>query len=295
MAGFQNTLIEDFLDISLDIAENGSFNLNRERLEEINGGVLEDGEHSLTLFAQDAAGNLTQLSVSFTLDTTTPTAIIADSLDTTATFIEVGYSEAISGLEVGNYTLTLGEEVIPVESVEEINSSLLQLNFGTRLNAGNYQLTITEVSDLAGNVINDTIVLEFTVIGAPVEISPTSGSEMVSLNQNPVVRFGKKVDRTTVNENTFALIANGETVAGRVVVSSTGEFATFFSDPALPASTSVRVTVLGDEIMGLDGVALDADGDGTPGGTLTADFSTLPLTQVKLTNILNMLSLRKFV
>ncbi len=261
--------------------------MSRERLEEINGATLGDGDHSLTLLAEDAAGNGSQVSVSFTLDTTAPTAIIASSLDTTSTVIEVGYSEAVSGLAVGNYTLTSGEEVIPVESVEEINSSLRQLNLGTRLNAGNYQLSITGVSDLAGNVINDTVVLDFTVIGASVEISPTSGSEMVSLTRETVVRFGKKVDRTTVNENTFALIANGESVAGRVVVSSTGEFATFFSDPALPASTSVRVTVLGDEIMGLDGVALDADGDGTPGGTLTADFSTLPLTQIEGTNVIS--------
>ena len=111
---------------------------------------------------------------------------------------------------------------------------------------------------------------------------------MVSLTRETVVRFGKKVDPTTVNENTFPLIANGETVAGRIVVSSTSEFATFFSDTALPASTSVRVTVLGHEIMGLDGVALDADGDGTPGGQETADFSTLPLTQIEGSHIIKL-------
>ncbi len=276
---------EGLVDVSDLLQVDGSFVLEQQRLGQLNGGTLSDGEYSLILVATDGAGNLSQISVSFTLDTTAPTAIIANSLDTTSTVIEVSYSEAVSGLEVGNYTLTLGEEVIPVESVEEINSSLRQLNLGTRLNAGNYQLSITGVSDLAGNVINDTVVLDFTVIGASVEISPTSGSEMVSLNQNPVVRFGKKVDPTTVNENTFEIIANGEPVAGRIAVSSTREFATFFSDTALPASTSVRVTVLGDEIMGLDGVALDADGDGTPGGTLTADFSTLPLTQIEDTNV----------
>ena len=261
-------------DTVVEVKDNGSFTLVP--------GTLPDGDHSLTLSAEDAAGNLSQISVSFTLDTTAPTAIIASSLDTTSTVIEVSYSEAVSGLEVGNYTLTSGGEIVPVESVEEINSSLQQLNLGTRLNAGNYQLSITGVSDLAGNVLDDPVVLDFTVVGAPVEISPTSGEEMVSLNRNPVMRFGKKVDPTTVNENTFEIIANGERVAGRIAVSSTKEFATFFSDTALPASTSVRVTVVGKEIMGLDGVALDADGDGTPGGTLTADFSTLPLIKLMI-------------
>jgi len=65
-------------------------------------------------------------------------ANIVNSLDTTSTVIEVGYSEEVSGLEVGNYNLTSGSEVIPLESVEQINSSLRQLNLGVRLNAGNY-------------------------------------------------------------------------------------------------------------------------------------------------------------
>ena len=118
-----------------------------------------------------------------------------------------------------------------------------------------------------------------------VEVSPANGSEMVNLTRETVVRFGEKVDPATVNDESFFLIANGERVAGRIVVSSTEEFATFFYDESLPASTEVRVVVEGDAIIGRDGDAIDADGDGNAGGTLTADFRTLPLTRIEGTDV----------
>ena len=99
------------------------------------------------------------------------------------------------------------------------------------------------------------------------------------------MRFDEQVDPTTITEDSFSLIANGEQVPGRIVVSSTEEFVTFFYEESLPASTEVRVIVEGDEIIGRDGLALDADGDGIPGGTATADFRTLPLTQIEGTDV----------
>ncbi len=206
-------------------------------------------------------------------------------MNTTDTVIEVNYSSAVSQIATENYILIFGEEEIPLESVTEIDSTTHQLNLATPLEAGEYQLTIKGVTDIAGNLVEETAALEFTVIGAPVSISPRSGSEMVSLTREVMVNFGKKVDPTTVNENTFTIIAQGEAVPGKIVVSSTQKFATFFPDSPLPASTSVRVTLDGNQVMGLDGVALDADGDGNPGGILTADFSTLSITLIQGTEL----------
>jgi len=45
-------------------------------------GALGDGDHSLTLSALDAAGNVTQVSISFTLDTTAPTITASLANDT---------------------------------------------------------------------------------------------------------------------------------------------------------------------------------------------------------------------
>jgi len=72
------------------------------------------------------------------------------------------------------------------------------------------------------------------------EISPGDGSEGVSLTRETIVRFGEEITGDTVNDESFYLIANGERVEGEIRVSSTGEFATFFYDEPLPASTKVR-------------------------------------------------------
>ena len=39
-----------------------------------------------------------------------------------------------------------------------------------------------------------------------------------------------------------------------------------------------------ERITGINGWAVDGDRDGVPGGTGTADFRTLPLTQIQGTN-----------
>ena len=284
-AGFGGTPLESFTELTAFVRADGSFSLNREQLEEINSATLADGEYILTLLVEDAAGNVTQEIQSFILDNTAPTASIANSLNTTDTVIEVNYSSAVSQISTENYILIFGEDEISLESVTEIDSTTHQLNLATPLEAGEYRLTIKGVTDIAGNLVEETAALEFTVIGAPVSISPRSGSEMVSLTREVIVNFGKKVDPTTVNENTFTIIAQGEAVPGKIVVSSPQKFATFFPDSPLPASTSVRVTLDGNQVMGLDGVALDADGDGTPGGTLTAHFSTLSITPIEGTEL----------
>ncbi|MGL5082039.1 MAG: DUF2272 domain-containing protein [Microcoleaceae cyanobacterium] len=54
-AGFDDTPVEEFVDISASLQEDGSFELNRERLEEIKGETLENGEYTLKLQIIDAA------------------------------------------------------------------------------------------------------------------------------------------------------------------------------------------------------------------------------------------------
>ena len=117
------------------------------------------------------------------------------------------------------------------------------------------------------------------------EVSPTDGDEMVNLTRETIVHFDGEVDPTTVSTDSLFLIANGEAVEGRVTVSRTRRFATFFYDSPLPSSTEVRVVIDGDTIKGADGILLDGDGDGFAGGMGTVDFTTLPLTRIAGTNV----------
>ena len=140
------------------------------------------------------------------------------------------------------------------------------------------------VRDRLGYTRNEAVFEDIPEV-LTVEISPTDGEEMVSLTRETIVRFGGTVQEETVTSESFYLIANGSRVEGEIRVSSTGEFATFFYDEPLPASTEVRVVVEGDQILATDGTAIDGDGDGVAGGTGTADFRTLPLTQIEGTNV----------
>ncbi len=297
-AGFDATPVPSFFDIFADLRPDGSFSLDRARLEQINGGPLVDGPHTLHLQATDEFGNVSSFfDVFFELDTQAPTANIGPSgtVDTTFSFFDVFYSEPMPGaaFAAANYVLTVDGgprdgQTIGINSVLSVNGTTARLNLTELLANDNYRLTISpSVSDPAGNALAEPRSFSFTVNQALqiAEISPANGEEFVSLTRETIVRFTGRVDPDTVNADSFYLIANGERLPGTIRVSSTERFATFFYANPLPASTEVRVVVEGDRIIGRDGVALDADGDGNPGGTGTADFRTLPLTRIPGTSL----------
>jgi len=117
------------------------------------------------------------------------------------------------------------------------------------------------------------------------EIEPANGEDMVSPTRHVVVRFGIEIDPATLNTNTIHLLANSKPVPGRVVVSSTGLFATFIPDAPLPPSTEIRVYNEGDGILAAVGLPLDFDGNGQPGGQVVTYFRTLPLTRIPGTKV----------
>lgn len=60
------------LNILSDRQASGAFALSGARMQQIYGGVIPDGPHTLAVTAADAAGNSTTFSLSFTLDTAAP-------------------------------------------------------------------------------------------------------------------------------------------------------------------------------------------------------------------------------
>jgi hypothetical protein len=292
-AGLDNMAVDRFVDVLANIAANGQFTLTRSLLETINGGVLAEGDHTLKLIAMDAAGNESAVfSLKFTLDTKAPQPTIANTLNASSTVIDLDFGEGVTAaaLVAGNYTLTnvVTGQPIAISAVEKFSDRRVGLNLAVPLAEGSFSLAIAAaVSDLAGNavVVNGNAPLSFSITPQAVQISPTNGEELVALTRETIVRFGKKVDPKTVTPEALYLIANGERLAGRIVVSSTEEFATFFYDKPLPQSTEVRVMVDGDKITTRSGGALDADGNGVAGGKKTADFRTLPLTPIPGTEV----------
>lgn len=281
-------------DVTAEVNGDGSFVFERSFIESLIGTSLEDGDYTFELVATDGLGNVSDLvEVGFTLDTASPTVTTVPSGTLTETFssLTVSFSEAVTqnGFEVGNYSLVDEDNnVVAIASVESLDASTAQLNLTETLADGDYQLVVDGViADLAGNFLEGESTFNFT-IQDPVsieDISPANGEEFVSLTRETIVRFDGKIDPTTVNDDSFYLIANGDRIPGNMIVSKSEEFATFFYDQPLPSSTEIRVVVDGDKSTNKNGTAIDADNNGISGGIATADFRTLPLTGIQGTNV----------
>ena len=63
--GLDDMSVTDYVSVSDTLDEYGDFVLNKARLEQINGGILSQGEHILHLIVEDAQGNSSQLNVPF--------------------------------------------------------------------------------------------------------------------------------------------------------------------------------------------------------------------------------------
>ncbi|WP_223300941.1 FG-GAP-like repeat-containing protein [Oscillatoria nigro-viridis] len=76
-AGFDDTPIAEFADITSLLGSNGSFTLSRTQLETIRRNPLRDGNYTLRLIASDSAGNTSNtFSLDFTLDTAAPQTVL---------------------------------------------------------------------------------------------------------------------------------------------------------------------------------------------------------------------------
>ena len=254
-----------------------------------------DGAHVVRFRASDNAGNLsTVATVNIVLDTKRP--IPTSNLSSIQRFptqaIELDFGEAMNPATFikTNFTLSRvgsGEPAAGISSLEQLSNRRIRLTLDQPLPNGNYRLVWSgAVADLAGNRPTAPELL-FAVEQATgiTEVSPAAGESLVSLTRETVVRFSRPVDPATINQNSFYLLANGERVAGNIRVSSTEQFATFFYDQPLPPSTQVRIVIDGGQILGRDGLRLDANGDGEPGGLYQSEFRTLPLSYIPGTRV----------
>lgn len=111
-----------------------------------------------------------------------------------------------------------------------------------------------------------------------VESSPAPGETGVAVTRETILRFSSPLaeDAMVTRDHFFAEFA-GRRLLTRVEVSADRRAATLFYLENLPGSARVRVTLLGDGIRGTQGMDLDADGDGKPGGIRRIEFDTAGL------------------
>jgi len=141
---------------------------------------------------------------------------------------------------------------------------------------------VVVVANAGFEAIVDVVVLDPVGVES---VAPMPGEDLVSPVRDIIVRFDDPIDPRSLREDSIVISAEGEVVAADRFVSPTARFVTFVPLAAFSPSSRVRIVVDGDRLVGNDGVAVDADGDGEPGGRFTSEFTTLPLTRIPGTHV----------
>jgi hypothetical protein len=115
--------------------------------------------------------------------------------------------------------------------------------------------------------------------------SPANGEGGVAVTRETVLRFSGPVDPSSVSEQSITAVWAGFAMFARRHVSPDRHTVTLFYETFLPASARVRVIVNGGLLRAANGTAVDADGDGRPGGVANIDFDTLNLTTLPGTTV----------
>ncbi len=148
-------------DILADVGTDGTFSLNRARLEQIAGAPLAEGQHTLHLLALDAAeATLASKDVVFTLDTTAPTITAKTPSGTSvppgSTNVDVTFSEPVTGLKGSDLTLSgAGAAGASVAAPTNVSGNVWRFAV-SGLVTGPVNVTLASVNDRAANASAST-------------------------------------------------------------------------------------------------------------------------------------------
>jgi hypothetical protein len=119
------------------------------------------------------------------------------------------------------------------------------------------------------------------------ETSPASGESGVAVTRESIFRFsGPLAPDVLVSGEELLAEFGGRKLLARAELSSDRRTATLFYLENLPASARVRVMLDGADLRDASGIALDADGDGQPGGTRVLEFTTAGVTGLANTAVI---------
>lgn len=238
-----------------------------------------DGPHVVRFRATDRSGNRSLVAESrFTLDTRPPIVSLRGPL--TTGLIQPGDSLSGTADATGSSGVTIeygfgADRSFPVVTGQAVESFDRGLDLSD-LESGPQVLNI-QATDEAGNVTRLSLPVTVQVPFSTTDYVPGDGAIEVGVTVRPLVHFNAPVDPASVTGESFFATSRGERLSGQIVVSGDGMFAWLFFSGAMPESSVVEMTVVGDKIRSRNGQLLDADQDGQPGGTFRYQFSTVSL------------------
>lgn len=289
-------LMEETGDILSALAPDGSFEIDEALLASLIGRPVGDGTYSLSIFAEDAAGNRSDpATLIYTLDRTAPAVETGPSgtLTEAPVALDVVFSEPVDALSIlpGDIGLVGGTTgAVAVTSVVQAAPDTLQFTLATALPNDGFTLNLPSgIADTAGNELSSADPVIFTV-AAPtriVAVSPADGTDLVNLDREITVEFDRPIDGATLTPATFSVVAGDGAVPGSLRLSDNGQIATFLLEEGtlLPASSELQIIVDGNALLDASGDPVDADMEGFGGGLLVSDFQTVSLTPIPGTDL----------
>ncbi|MBE9010645.1 putative Ig domain-containing protein, partial [Pseudanabaenaceae cyanobacterium LEGE 13415] len=295
-AGLDAMTPANFVNILPQRQTDGSFRLTRSQLEQINGGTLIDGVHSLKLQAIDQAGNASAIfELTFTLDTKAPTIsspdLIAasdsgrsntDNLTSTSRPTLEGIAEAGAIVRLYQNNQLIGQAI-----ATETGAWAFQV---APLNDGQYSFTTT-AEDAAGNVSLPSAALLVTIdtkVDAPINLDLIPPSDSGQSNQDDITNQTSPMIAGQAEAGTIVKLYRETVLIGETTTNANGRW-------------QVATTALSNGTHRLTATATDAAGNVSAASsplTIVIDAvlptlslttsTTTPITQVsKLTGSLD--------
>jgi fibro-slime domain-containing protein/RHS repeat-associated protein len=230
-AGFNNQAIANYTNVLPDL-QNGSFSLTKAQLEQIYGGTMPDGTHTLNLIATDQSGNQSSVyPVTFTLDTTipVPTVNLAASSDTgvIGDFRTKSPLVTLTGQTEANARVLLSGNPTPVTADSLGNYTFTNVPLGV----GNNSFTVT-ATDIAGNQQTYTQVVYRT--SPPTAVNLATPQVLENSATNTVVGALSTLDPDGGDSYTYSLVddANGRfKLVGDKIQVANGSLLDFEANP----------------------------------------------------------------
>ncbi|MGE3820136.1 MAG: choice-of-anchor D domain-containing protein, partial [Isosphaeraceae bacterium] len=249
-----------------------------------------DGQHRLVLTATDHAGNV---SAEYTLVVTLDTQVPVISLTSPIAGDDLANSIGLIGRAdpTGPYLTRVqysfnGGTPSPI-AFDPQSGSFNEVPNTSRLGIGDHTLVV-EATDAAGNVATTSVSIQISRLDSLslTSVEPRDGSLDVGATFRPRLVFSRPVDPATLGGGAVTATAAGQALGLTVTPSDDGASAWVFFDRPLPDAAQVTLRVDGSKIRGAaDGVPLDADSDGVPGGLLVSRFTSVSLSPLPGTSL----------
>ncbi|BAS59966.1 YD repeat protein (plasmid) [Leptolyngbya boryana NIES-2135] len=295
-AGIDAMSSANFVNILPQRQADGTFRLTRSQLEQINGGTLVDGVHTLKLQAIDQAGNASAIfELTFTLDTKAPTISSPDLI----TASDSGRSNTDNLTNTSRPTLEGTAEAGAIVRLYQ-NNQLIGQAISTETGAwafqvapladGQYSFTTT-AEDAAGNVSLPSAPLLVTIdtkVDAPINLDLIPPSDSGQSDRDDITNQTSPIIAGQAETGTIVKLYRETVLIGETTTDANGRW-------------QVATTALSNGTHRLTATATDAAGNvSSPSSPLTivvdavqptlslTTSTTTPITQVsKLTGSLD--------